>query len=259
MSERLQVLTVDDELLARKRLSRLLGALDGVSLAGECASAEEALARVKQGGVDVVLLDIQMPGLTGLDAIELLPADGPYVIFCTAHKDHALQAFDAGAIDYLLKPVEPLRLRKALDRARRRDVRQRFRDEVVRQRQGKNELASRRLPVSTRQGIVLVDPGTITHASLEGELVTLVTTQGEYLTDFTLQELQDKLPAGQFERVHRRALLNLEHVARLEPVETGGFIARTTRGHAVEVSRQSARDLRKRLGLRKAPEDEESA
>jgi two-component system, LytTR family, response regulator len=256
MTQRLRVAIADDELLARKRLTRLLGAMEDVELCGECASGEEVLERVKGGGVDVLLLDIQMPGLTGLDAMQMMPADGPYVIFCTAHADHAVKAFDAGAVDYLLKPIEPQRLKKALDRARSRDVRNRFRAEADRARSGKNEAVFQRLPVSTRQGIVLVDPRSITHASLDGELVTLVTTQAEYLTDFTLQELLDKLPAGAFERVHRRAIVNLEHVSRLEPVETGGFIARTSRGHAVEVSRQSARELRKRLGLRKAPEDD---
>jgi two-component system LytT family response regulator len=253
MSERLRVLIADDEQLARTRLARLLKAMDDVEVCGECASGEEVVERTRAGGVDVLLLDIQMPGLSGLEAMQLLPADGPYVVFCTAHAAHAVDAFEAGAVDYLLKPVEPLRLKKALERARDRDARQRFRGEVERVR---TAAPLNRLPVTTRQGIVLVDPRTITHASLDGELVTLVTTQAEYLTDFTLQELLDKLPPGQFERVHRRAIVNLEHVSRLEPVETGGFIARTSRGHAVEVSRQSARDLRKRLGLRKAPDDD---
>lgn len=234
----MRVLIADDELLARRRLSRLLSALDGVTVVGECQDGEEVLARVKEGGVDVVLLDIQMPNLTGLDTVQLLSPDGPHIIFCTAHPDHAVQAFDAGAVDYLLKPVEPARLQKALERAQSRIAR-------------KTEAgAVDRLAVPTRSGIVLLDPQTITHAVLEGELVTVHTTDAEYLTDFSLQELQDKLPAGRLERVHRRALLNLSHVTRLEPLDTGGLIARTSRGRPVEISRQSARELRRRLGLR---------
>jgi two-component system LytT family response regulator len=85
--------------------------------------------------------------------------------------------------------------------------------------------------------------------------VTIYTSRGDHLTDFSLQELQDKLPAGAFDRVHRKALLNLEQVTRLEPCATGGLVARTTRGHAVEISRQAARVLRKRLGLRRAADD----
>jgi two-component system LytT family response regulator len=105
------------------------------------------------------------------------------------------------------------------------------------------------LPVTTRNGIVLLSPSEITHAVLDDELVTIHTTKAEYLTDFTLQDLETRL-AGVAERVHRKALLNLAHVACLEPCETGGFVARTSNGKLVQVSRQAARDLRRRLGLR---------
>jgi two-component system LytT family response regulator len=257
------VLVADDELLARKRLHRLLGALPDVEVVGECQDGREVLARVREGGVDLVLLDIQMPHLSGVEALQLLPADGPYVVFCTAHPDHAVQAFDAGAVDYLLKPVEPARLQKAVSRARERDAQRRLRDELERQQKAAaaREAAPparplERLPIPTRQGVLLVDPRTVTHAQLGEELVTVYTLTGEHLTDATLQELQARLPADTFERVHRRALLNLAHVQRLEPLETGGYVARTVRGHAVEVSRQSARELRRRLGLRRAGEDE---
>lgn len=247
---RLKVLVADDEQVARARLARLLGAMEDVELAGEAKDGDEVLARVRAGGVDLVLLDIQMPKLSGTEALALWPPDGPWVVFCTAHAEHAVKAFDAGAVDYLLKPVEPDRLKKALDRARARVTHERFAEALK-----KHQLA--RLPITTRQGVVLVDPATITHAVLEGELVTVYTRDAQYLADFTLQDLQERLPPGKFERVHRRALLNLEAVARLEPLETGGYTARTHGGHSVEVSRQAARDLRKRLGLRKASDDDE--
>lgn len=243
----LRVLVTDDELLARKRLVRLLAELEDVEVVGECAEAEAVLARVAEGGIDLVLLDIHMPGLSGIDAMTLLPKDGPEVVFCTAHPDYAIKAFDGGAVDYLLKPIELSRLKLAVERARARRPQK---PKMTEERAG-----LQRLPVSTKQGIVLVDPSRITHAFLDGILVTLVTTEAEYVTDFTLQELEKKLPSDGFVRVHRRALLNLAHVARLEPVESGGFIARTTRGHAVDVSRQAARALRRSLGLRKPTDD----
>ena len=124
----LRVLVADDEAIARKRLVRLLAAMPDVALAGECADAHEVLERVRAGGIDVVLLDIQMPELSGIEALQLFPADGPLVIFCTAHTAHAVAAFDVGAIDYLLKPIEAARLRKALERARDRDARRRYSD-----------------------------------------------------------------------------------------------------------------------------------
>jgi len=257
MTRPLRVLIADDELLARKRLMRLLATLPDVEVVGECQDGKEVLARVHQGGVDVVLLDIHMPHLTGMEAMRLFPAEAPYVIFCTAHPDHAVEAFDSGAVDYLLKPLEAPRLQKALQRARSREAQRRFEAERALHRPRGAERPLDRLAIPTRQGIVLVDPQQVTHALLGDGLVTVHTLNAQYLSDATLQELQARLPPC-FERVHRRALLNLEHVRQLEPLETGGYIARTVGGHAVEVSRQSARELRRKLGLRRAPEDEEA-
>jgi two-component system LytT family response regulator len=104
--------------------------------------------------------------------------------------------------------------------------------------------------VPTRHGIVLLDPRAVSHAVLDGELVSVVTDGATYLSDDSLADLQERLPRDLFERVHRRAILNLEHVDRLEPLETGGFVAHTRGGHAVEVSRQAARELRRRLKVR---------
>jgi len=255
VSQPLRVLIADDELLARRRLARLLAALPDVEVVGECQDGREVLARVHQGGVDVVLLDIHMPHLTGMEAMRLFPAQAPYVVFCTAHPDHAVEAFDSGAVDYLLKPVEPARLQKALQRARSRESQRRFEEERAQHRPRGSERPLDRLAIPTRQGIVLLDPQQVTHAQLGEGLVTVHTLTGEYLSDASLQELQARLPAS-FERVHRRVLLNLEHVRQLEPLETGGYIARTAGGHAVEISRQSARELRRRLGLRRTPEDD---
>lgn len=240
---KLRVLIADDELLARKRLLRLLAEMDDVEAVGAVENADEVLERVRGGGIDLLLLDIHMPGLSGIDALKMLGEGAPAVVFCTAHADHAVEAFDGGAVDYLLKPIAPDRLKRAIDRVRARAT-----------ASPKAAASPDRLAVSTRQGIVLVDPKTITHAVLDGVLVTLATTETEYVTDFSLQDLEKKLP--HLLRVHRRALLNLAHVARLEPQETGGYLARTVRGHAVEVSRQSARELRKALGLRKTGDDD---
>ncbi|MBI5546411.1 MAG: response regulator [Deltaproteobacteria bacterium] len=247
----LRVLVADDELMARKRLLRLLSYLPDVEVCGECKDGTEVLQRVAAGGADVVLLDISMPGLSGMEALRLMPEDGPYVVFCTAHAEHAVEAFDAGALDYLLKPIEGERLEKALRRARSRDAQRRFRDEAQRQRVPARAPIDR-LAIPTRNGIVLVSPSQVSHAVLDGELVTLATAQGEFLTDLSLQELEERLPAC-FMRVHRRALLNLEQTVRLEPADTGGFLARTARGDGVVVSRQAARELRRMLGLRKGP------
>ena len=249
----LSVLVADDEALARRRLLRLLSAMPDVRIAGECGDGDEVLACVRAGGVDVVLLDIQMPGLGGLDTLALFPADGPFVVFCTAHAAHAVAAFDAGAIDYLLKPIEAARLQKALDRARDREARRRFHEEIARHgaAPATGGAPFKKLALPTRQGLVLVAPEDISHAILEeGGLVKVHGARAEWLCDWPLNELEARLAGDGFIRVHRRALLNMHHVERLEPCETGGFVARTRSGHAVDVSRQAARDLRRMLGVR---------
>jgi len=233
----LRVLVADDEQLARKRVARLLSEMDGVVVCAECASADEAIAAAKRERVDVAVLDVEMPGMSGMDAAALVAPHVPVVIFCTAHANYAAQAFDRGAIDYVLKPVDAARLRVAIERARERLAHD----------------ASRQVPaqlaIPTTTGIALVDPQSISHAVLDGALVTIFTADGAtFLTSDSLAELEGKLP--HMIRVHRRALVALDHVARLESIASGGYVAHTKRGHAIEVSRQSARDLRKKLGLR---------
>ncbi|MGI5864396.1 MAG: LytR/AlgR family response regulator transcription factor [Myxococcales bacterium] len=210
----LKVLVADDELMARRRLLRLLAAVPGVEACGEAKDGEQVLARIGARDVDVVLLDINMPGLSGMDAAQLMPKDGPLVIFCTAHSQHAVQAFDEEAVDYLLKPVEAWRLQRALDRARARLALRRLESATPPAPAAPPAAAApERIAIPTRHGIVLVAPESVTHAVLDGELVTLHTTEGEYLCDYSLAELELKAPG--LERVHRRALLNLAHVVRL--------------------------------------------
>ncbi|HEX4517024.1 MAG TPA: LytTR family DNA-binding domain-containing protein [Polyangiaceae bacterium] len=232
----MNVLVADDEKLARQRLVRLLGEIDGVTIVAECTNAEEVLAAVKEQDVDVALLDVEMPGLTGMEAFAMMGPRAPFVVFCTAHASYAVEAFDRGAADYVLKPVDPKRLRVAIERARAR----------------MDKGAPQRLAIATQSGVILVDPRVVTHATLaqtsEGALVTIFTTTGErHLSGDSLNELEKKLP--HMLRVHRRALVALDHVTKLEPQPTGGYVARIGT-HAVEVSRQAARDLRKKLGLR---------
>ncbi len=241
----LRVLVCDDELMARKRVLRLLGELPEVEKAIECESGEEVLARLGEEEIDIALLDINMPGLSGLETVMQMPEDRPYVVFLTAHPEHAVKAFDVGAVDYVLKPIDDARLTKALDRARH------FLDhggagEAVAGGARKLE----KLAIATHDGAALVNPADVTHATFDGALVTVHTAARTILTDDTLQDLESKLPQGPFERVHRRAILNLDHVDRLESVDSGGYVACLSTGKRVDVSRQSARRLRRRLGLR---------
>ena len=241
MSMPLRVLVCDDEMIARQRAVRLVQGAPNVEVVGECASGDEVLAALASEEIDVVVLDIHMPGMTGIETTMKMPEERPYVIFLTAHPEHAVEAFDVGATDYLLKPVDQARLDKALDRARKEL------DAPLARRRSEAPLA--RLAIPTKSGVVLLAPEDLTHAVFDGSLVSVHTKDRSVLTDQSLQELESKLKGGAFERVHRRALLNLLMVERLEPVLSGGYVARVQGGKTVDISRQSARRLRRRLGI----------
>lgn len=223
---RLRAIVADDELIARRRVVRLLEE-HGVEVVAQCANAAEVVAALHLHP-DVVVLDISMPGETGLELRARLPEALP-VIFVTAHDEHAVRAFELGAIDYVMKPVTGARLGKALARVRGAPA------------------STERIAIETRTGVVLVDPAAIVSAAFDGTLVTIATALGSYITTDSLAELEAKLPA-RFARVDRRHLVNLDEIARLEPEADGGAQAITRSGTRVPVSRAAARELRRRYG-----------
>jgi two-component system LytT family response regulator len=227
--------------MARKRVLRLLGELGGIETAIECESGEQVLERLAEDDIDVVVLDVNMPGLSGIDTVLAMPEERPYIVFLTAHPEHAVKAFEVGAVDYVLKPVDDARLSKAIERARH----------SLDHGPAREPQKLAKLAIATHDGAALVNPSEITHATFDGTLVSVHTSTRTILTDDTLQDLEAKLgSAASFERVHRRAILNLDHVERLESVDSGGYVACISTGKRVDVSRQSARKLRRRLGLR---------
>jgi two-component system, LytTR family, response regulator len=244
---KLRALVADDELMARRRMRRLLSALPDVEIVAECGSGEEALAELDRVEVDVAFLDIRMAGLSGLDVSEVAVELGVEVVLTTAHPEHAVAAFEHGALDYVLKPVEAERLATALTRVRRRLDMARVSSANPAAPSGGSALD--RLPLEVRGEVRLVRPDDISHAVLDGGLVTVWVGAESLFTELSLNELERRLPAGSFERVHRQALLNLRRVDRLKPRPTGGYLALTTDGHEVPVSRQAARALRRRLGI----------
>jgi two-component system LytT family response regulator len=239
MSQALRVALADDEAIARKRLSRLLGELPDVKVVLVSESGEALLEELPAAAPDILLLDIQMPGLSGIEVQARLGPDAPYVIYVTAHPQHALDAYDAGAIDYVLKPVEEQRLARAIERARGRLAR------AAEPLRGADKAL--RIPIEVRDGILLLSPDEITHLSFDGQLVTLHGTGREVITDRTLSELEALLAPHGFERVHRRYLVNLHRVVQLADHPSGGYTAHCDDGATVAVSRQVARQLRRRL------------
>lgn len=239
MSAALRVLFADDELMARKRMRRLIEAMPDLEIVAECESGEAALRELDRLDVDLALLDVHMGQRSGLDVARAADDLGVEVIFTTAHAEHAVAAFERGAVDYVLKPIEPERLALAIGRARER----------IGLASGARASAPAldRIALEVRGEVRLVRPADVTHALLDGPLVTVFVAGEALLTERSLTELEALLPG--LERVHRRALLSLAHVERLRPLATGGYLAIVPPSAEVPVSRQAARGLRRKLGL----------
>ena len=249
----MRVLVVDDEPAARRRLVLMLEELD-VELAGEAANGVEALAMASSLAPDVMLLDIQMREVSGLDVARHLTEPKPLVIFQTAHDQHAVQAFEEHALDYLLKPVSLDRLRAALERARTTLGAARTPQldaSLVSQLEERLQLAGRgpRPRVLARDGAghrLLAFRDVLRFTTDVGGVVA-ISTQGTFSIDLTLDETERRAGAG-FVRVSRGDLVNIDAVRRIDPAEDGAATLTLADGALVRVSRRRAADVRRVLG-----------
>ncbi len=252
-ADRLRAYLIDDEPLALKRLARMLEATGRVEIVGRATDPAEGLREVIARPVDVLFLDIHMPGLSGFEVVERVPP-GPAVVFTTAHDRHALQAFEVNAIDYLLKPIERARLDRALDRlAGRRngggeDLRAAL-DRLARQLRGTaflEHLASR-----VRDRVHLIALGEVTHVLARDRATYAVTATAEHLLDMTIAELERRLDPARFFRIHRGALVNVAWVGELRADEDGHLqiCLKDARRTELVVARDRVRALKERLGL----------
>lgn len=223
MDDVLTVMVVDDEELARLRMVKLLDEMDNVRVVGEAANGTEAVERIDELDPDVVLLDIQMPGMTGFDVIDAL-GDPPLIIFATAYDEYAIKAFEVNSIDYLLKPVSRERLSEAIGRARallasapELGLEIEKLSSLVRDR------PIERLPASRGKRIVLLDLESILWIASEDGLVFAHTVEGKSLVNMTMAELEDRLDGRTFFRIHRSTLVNLGHVKEMVPWFSGKY------------------------------------
>jgi len=258
MGGALRALLVDDEPLARTRLARLLGATGRVEIVGQAGDAAEALAALGRASADVVFLDIHMPGLSGLELVERLPR-GLCVVFTTAYDQHALEAFEANAVDYLLKPIEPRRLDRALDRAERlRADPSRGDVTAALERLAASLRAARqpflqRVPFRTRDGVQFLDVARITHFTTRDRLTHAVTAGAgaAHVVDYGLADLEAKLDPAKFLRIHRATLLNLDHLDEIQPWPGGRLLVRLkdAKRTELEVARDRVQALKERLAI----------
>jgi DNA-binding LytR/AlgR family response regulator len=235
----LRALLVDDEAPARSELRYLLGAHPEVQVVGEAAGAAEALKLAGAVEYDVVFLDVEMPGLTGLDAARLVRerAGAPELVFVTAHERYAVDAFAVEAFDYLLKPVDPARLARVVER--------------LRERSREDARPMQKVPVvAGGGGTELIDYDAIHYVHADGDYSRVHTYDRAYLCTHSLGELEELLPSG-FARIHRSHLVNLSKVAAVKRVGPDRIRLALDDAQRTEldVARRQSRMLRERLKL----------
>jgi DNA-binding LytR/AlgR family response regulator len=255
MPDPLRVLIVDDEPLARARARRLLDDIGGTTVLGEAGSVPEARTLTLSAKPDLLLLDIRMHDSDGFALLESLPEPRPLVIFTTAFDHYAVRAFEANAVDYLLKPFRAERLAEALERARRdlarpEEVSGRLASLLAEVSRGRTSPVLERFTVrsGTRQLILRADE--VLWFGAEDKLVFAATADDRHWVNFTLDQLEQKLDPAKFQRVHRGAIVNLDHARSLHAAFAGTYRLRLDDPARTEVpvSRNRAKDLRARLG-----------
>jgi two-component system, LytTR family, response regulator LytT len=261
-SSPLRTIVVDDEQLARDELCFLLGQLGEVEVVAQAGNGIEALKVVEEAAPDLIMLDVQMPGLTGFEVARRLVRAGleAQFIFVTAYDQHAIEAFEVNAVDYLLKPVEAGRLATAVDRARRRiqtdrtAARERSTDDMERLLQLLTDRQERReqLAVKVADRFLLVQSDEVVHASVEDDVITVVTNSLSGTSNYrTLDELQARLDPAVFWRVHRSHLVNINKIKEIVPWFSRNYILkmRDGKGTEIPVSRSQTKRLREYLRL----------
>ncbi|MBY8823878.1 LytR/AlgR family response regulator transcription factor [Sphingomonas colocasiae] len=250
------VLIVDDEPLARGRLRRMLGAMHGVRVAGEAGNAVDACQSIAVLKPDLLLLDIQMPGADGFELLDRLGDAAPPTIFVTAFDHHALRAFDARAIDYVTKPVEPGRLASAVERARLAAGAQARQGRIV---ELQETVATLRAELRKRDGGAIefwvrykgehlrIPSDRISHIQAERDYVRLHADGQSHLYYESLASLERRLDPAEFVRIHRSTIVRRDRVLRLRGASFAALIVHLDDGSEVRVGRTYAKAMRRML------------
>jgi len=258
----LRTVVVDDEELAREELCFLLQQAGGIEIVAQAGNGVEALRVIEDTQPDLVMLDVQMPGLTGFEVARRVLQAGveSHLVFVTAYDQYAIDAFEVNAVDYLLKPVEAGRLSTAVERVRRRIAADRTAQkprggedverlvQMLAERQGRRE----QLAIKVEDRFLLVQADEVIHASVEDEEIRVVTNSLSGTSNYrTLDELQARLDPAVFWRVHRSHLVNINKIKEIVPWFSRNYILkmRDPKGTEIPVSRSQTRRLREYLKL----------
>lgn len=247
----MKTLIVDDEPIARRVLREELGAFPEIEIVGEAGNGKQALKLIAELTPDLVFLDLQMPVMGGFEVVRKLGGRHlPVIVIVTAFDEHAIEAFEAGAIDYLLKPVRGARLHKAVERARG------LRKNPIENANIVASIASASLPYrSAGRKIVgrngteyfLLDPDEILAFQAERELVWIVTAKQRLLATQNLRVIEGGFKEQQFQRVHRNAIVNVNHIRKMSVMSSQRWLITLSNSLQIIVSKRLARNIRKLL------------
>jgi two-component system LytT family response regulator len=244
---RMRTLIVDDEPIARKILREELELVPDIEIVGEADSGPRAVEQIERYRPDLVFLDLQMPEMGGFDVIRTLrPGWLTAIVIVTAYDQHAIEAFEAGAVDYLLKPVNEARLLKAIDRARGMHLRPRLLAERAEQLAN---FSGRGRKIAARNGeeYILLDTSEVLAFQAEGELVWIMTAKSRYLATQSLRSVEARMQDRTFQRVHRNAIVNVDHVRKMSALSSQRWLLTMSNGLELIVSKRQAHRVREIL------------
>ncbi|HYP09501.1 MAG TPA: LytTR family DNA-binding domain-containing protein [Bryobacteraceae bacterium] len=243
----LRAYLIDDEELALKRLSRMLKETGRVDIVGESTDPVAALERFEG---DVLFLDIEMPGMNGFEFLRALGKE-PLVVFTTAYSQYALQAFEVNSVDYLLKPVEPRHLERALNKLDRLHTGAEPRPDLHEILRRLTSTYPDRLPSRTGERVEFVDLATVSHIYAKDKLTFAATATKDYCIDQTIAELEQKLDPKKFLRIHRSTMVNVDFVQELYTWFGGRMLLKlkSDKKRELQVARDRVKALKERLGL----------
>lgn len=256
----LRTLIADDEPIARQVLREELEALPDIEIVGEADTGSTALSSILEHRPDLVLLDLEMPLMGGLDVVRQLKTTPhmPVIVIVTAYDSYAIQAFDAGAVDYLLKPVAQARLAEAVDRARRvnqKDAAHKLAQlqEVAEQKAAEPGVSSsassaaRKVVGRIGEEYFLLNASEIAAFQAEGDIVWIFANKHKYMATQTLKVLEERLCSGAFRRIHRNALINLDHIRKMSALSSQRWLITLSNAQEFVASKRQARAVREIL------------
>lgn len=243
----IRTIIIDDEPLAAGIVQEFLADFSQFQVVEVCQDGFQGLKAIQHYKPDLIFLDVQMPKITGFEMLELLD-EPPAVIFTTAFDQYALKAFDAKALDYLLKPFSQARFKQAIDRF----LENRLKDNNEEKPESDlNHLAekSNRLVVRVKNDIKIIPVQDVNFFEAEDDYVTIHTSGGKFLKKMTMKTLEESLDAGKFARVHRSFIINLNGITGIEPYERDTYLVKLKGGEKIPVSKTGYARLRQVLGL----------